>query len=56
MLIKYDWVLAAEARFTSPNQNCYNTDNKQESFVSTGLRNECCTGYWMAGPCKGEES
>ena len=53
MLIKYDWVLAAEARFTSPNQspnqNCYNTDNKQESFVSTGLRNECCTGYWMAG-------
>ena len=32
-----------------PNQNCYNTDNKQESFVSTGLRNECCTGYWMAG-------
>ena len=39
----------AEARFTSPNQNCYNTDNKQESFVSTGLRNECCTGYWMAG-------
>ena len=39
----------AEARFTSPNQNCYNTDNKQESFVSTGLRNECCSGYWMAG-------
>ena len=39
----------AEARFTRPNQNCYNTDNKQESFVSTGLRNECCTGYWMAG-------
>ena len=35
----------AEARFTRPNQNCYNTDNKQESFVSTGLRNECCTGY-----------
>ena len=48
MLIKYDWVLAAEARFTSPNQNCSNTDNKQESFLSTGLRNECCTGYWMA--------
>ncbi len=22
---------------------------QQESFVSTGLRNECCTGYWMAG-------
>ena len=39
----------AEARFTNPNQICYNTDNKQESFVSTGLRNECCTGYWMAG-------
>ena len=38
-----------EARFTCPNQKCYNTDNKQESFVSTGLRNECCTGYWMAG-------
>ena len=38
-------IFQAEARFTSPNQNCYNTDNKQESFVSTGLRNECCTGY-----------
>ena len=35
--------------FTSPNQNCYNTDNKQESFVSTGLCNGCCTGYWLAG-------
>ena len=37
------------ARFTGPNQNCYNTGNKQESFVSTVLRNECCTDYWMAG-------
>ena len=41
-----------EARFTSPNQNCYDTDNKQKSFVSTGLRNECRTGYWMEGNMK----
>ena len=39
----------AEAGFTCPNQNCYTVANKQESFVSTGLRNECCAGYWMTG-------
>lgn len=39
----------AEARFTSPIQNCYNTTSKQESIVSTRLRNRCCTGYWLAG-------
>ena len=33
----------------SESQNCYNTENKQESFVSTGLRNECCTGHWIVG-------
>ena len=52
-LRKEECLSSAEARFTSPNQNCYNTDNKQESFVSTGLRNECCTGYWMAGTNRG---
>ena len=28
---------------------CSTTTIKQKSIVSTGLRNECCTGYWMAG-------
>ena len=39
----------AEARFTSPTENCYITNKSQESTCQTMLRNECCTGYWLAG-------
>lgn len=35
--------------FANPIRNCYTIANKQESIVSTGLCNGCCTGYWLAG-------
>ena len=38
-----------EARFTSRTENCYTTNQSQESICLTMLRNECCIGYWKAG-------
>ena len=35
-----------EARFTSRTENCYTTNQSQESICLTMLRNECCVGYW----------
>ena len=37
-----------EARFTSPTENCYNTNKSKESTCQTMLRIECCIGYWLA--------
>ena len=39
----------AEARFTSRAENCYTTNQSQESTCLTMLHNECCVGYWKAG-------
>ena len=34
-----------EARFTGLTENCYTTNQSQESTCLTLLRNECCVGY-----------
>ena len=41
--------ITAEARFTHPIEIWYNADQAQESPCQPMLRNECCTGYWLAG-------
>lgn len=43
---------SAEARFTSRTENCYTTNQSQESTCLTMLHNECCVGYWKAGMTK----
>ena len=40
---------SAEARFTGLTENCYTTNQSQESTCLTMLHNECCVGYWKAG-------
>ena len=40
---------SAEARFAGLTENCYATNQSQESTCLTMLRNECCVGYWKAG-------
>ena len=37
------------ARFTGLTENCYTTNQSQESTCLTMLHNECCVGYWKAG-------
>ena len=38
----------AECRFTGLTENCYTTNQSQESTGLTMLLNECCVGYWKA--------
>ena len=45
--------LSAEARFAGLTENCYTTNQPQESTFLTMLRNECCVGYWKAGDIAG---
>ena len=40
---------SAEARFTGLTENCYTTNQSQESTCLTMLRNEGCVGCWKAG-------
>ena len=39
---------SAEARFTGLTENCYTTNQSQESTCLTMRRNACCVGYWKA--------
>ena len=47
---------SAETRFTGLTENCYTTNQSQESTCLTLLRNECCVGYWKAGFNKKEKT
>ena len=38
-----------EAHFAGLTENCYNTNQSQESTCLTMLRNACCVDYWKAG-------
>ncbi len=40
------------ARFTGLTENCYTTNQSQESTCLTMLRNECCVGYWKTDGMK----